>query len=150
MKIPVIAAGGAVTGQDVAELLKLGASGVQMGSRFAASEESNGADELKQFYLKMTKDDVVQIDSPVGYKGRAIRNPFAQLSLEGNAPKPIECDACLKHCSRSFCIIRALTRAQQGDVETGLVFTGSNMWKIKEILPVKEIFRRLKEEIDKI
>ena len=150
VKIPFIAAGGAVTGQDVAELLKLGASGVQMGSRFAASEESNGADELKQFYLKMTKDDVVQIDSPVGYKGRAIRNPFAQLSLEGNAPKPTECDACLKHCTRSFCIIRALTRAQQGDVETGLVFTGANMWKIKEILPVKEIFRRLKEEIAKI
>ena len=150
VQIPVIAAGGAVTGQDIAELLKLGASGVQMGSRFAASEESNGADELKQFYLKMTKDDVVQIDSPVGYKGRAIRNPFAQLSLEGNAPKPTECDSCLKHCSRSFCIIRALTRAQQGDVETGLVFTGANMWKIKEILPVKEIFRRLKEEIDKI
>ena len=150
VKIPVIAAGGAVTGQDVAELLKLGASGVQMGSRFAASEESNGADDLKQFYLKMTKDDVVQIDSPVGYKGRAIRNPFAQLSLEGKAPKPTECDACLKHCSRSFCIIRALTRAQQGDVETGLVFTGANMWKIKEILPVKEIFRRLKEEIAKI
>ena len=150
VQIPVIAAGGAVTGQDIAELLKLGASGVQMGSRFAASEESNGADELKQFYLKMTKDDVVQIDSPVGYKGRAIRNPFAQLSLEGNAPKPTECDACLKHCSRSFCIIRALTRAQQGDVETGLVFTGANMWKIKEILPVKEIFRRLKEEIAKI
>ena len=150
VQIPVIAAGGAVTGQDVAELLKLGASGVQMGSRFAASEESNGADELKQFYLKMTKDDVVQIDSPVGYKGRAIRNPFAQLSLEGNAPKPTECDSCLKHCSRSFCIIRALTRAQQGDVETGLVFTGANMWKIKEILPVKGIFRRLKEEIDKI
>ena len=150
VQIPVIAAGGAVTGQDIAELLKLGASGVQMGSRFAASEESNGADELKQFYLKMTKDDVVQIDSPVGYKGRAIRNPFAQLSLEGNAPKPTECDSCLKHCSRSFCIIRALTRAQQGDVETGLVFTGANMWKIKEILPVKEIFRRLKEEINKI
>ena len=150
VQIPVIAAGGAVTGQDIAELLKLGANGVQMGSRFAASEESNGADELKQFYLKMTKDDVVQIDSPVGYKGRAIRNPFAQLSLEGNAPKPTECDSCLKHCSRSFCIIRALTRAQQGDVETGLVFTGANMWKIKEILPVKEIFRRLKEEIDKI
>lgn len=150
VKIPIIAAGGAVNGQDIVDLLKLGASGVQMGSRFAASEESNGADDLKQFYLKMTKDDVVQIDSPVGYKGRAILNPFAKLALEGNAPKPTECDACLKHCTRSFCIIRALTRAQQGDVETGLVFTGANMWKIKEILPVKEIFRRLKEEIAKI
>jgi len=33
---------------------------------------------------------------------------------------------------------------------TGLVFTGANMWKIKEILPVKEIFRRIKEEVAKI
>ena len=149
VNIPVIA-GGAVCGSDVAELLKLGASGVQMGSRFAASEESNGAPALKEFYLKMTKEDVVQIDSPVGYKGRAIRNPFAQLSLENKAPKPTTCDLCLKHCTHSFCIIRALTRAQQGDVETGLVFTGANMWKIKEILPVKEIFRRIKDEISKI
>ena len=46
----------------------MGASGVQMGSRFAASEESNGAPQLKEFYLKMTKDDVIQIDSPVGFK----------------------------------------------------------------------------------
>ncbi|MEG0797928.1 MAG: nitronate monooxygenase [Acidaminococcaceae bacterium] len=150
VKIPVIAAGGAINGFDVAELIKMGASGVQMGSRFAASEESNGAPALKEFYLKMTKEDVVQIDSPVGYKGRAILNPFAALSLAGNAPKPIGCDACLKHCSRSFCIIKALTRAQQGDVETGLIFTGANMWKIKEILPVKEIFRRIKAEIAKI
>ena len=159
VNIPVIAAGGAVCGSDVAELLKLGASGVQMGTRIyltvttilrTASEESNGAPALKEFYLKMTKEDVVQIDSPVGYKGRAIRNPFAQLSLENKAPKPTTCDLCLKHCTHSFCIIRALTRAQQGDVETGLVFTGANMWKIKEILPVKEIFRRIKDEISKI
>ena len=72
----------------------------------------------------MTKEDVVQIDSPVGYKGRAILNPFAKQVLEGTQPRPRTCDNCLKQCSRSFCIIRALTRAQQGDVETGLVFTG--------------------------
>lgn len=150
VNIPVIAAGGAINGNDVAELIKLGASGVQMGSRFAASEESNGAVELKNFYLKMTQEDVVQIDSPVGYKGRAILNPFAQASLNNEAPRPKMCDSCLKKCSRSFCIIKALTRAQQGDVETGLVFTGANMWKIKEILPVKEIFRRIKEEVAKI
>lgn len=147
VKIPVIAAGGAITGQDVAELLHMGASGVQMGSRFAASEESNGAPALKEFYLKMTKDDVVQIDSPVGFKGRAVLSPFSKAILEGRAPAPERCDRCLKHCSRSFCIIRALTRAQQGDLETGLVFTGANMWKIKEILPVHEIFRRLKAEL---
>ena len=148
--IPVIAAGGATCGQDIVDLLNLGANGVQMGSRFAASEESNGARFLKEMYLKMVKEDVVQIDSPVGYKGRAIRSPFAQLSLEGRAPLPITCDACLKHCTHQFCIIRALSRAQQGDVETGLIFTGAHMWKIHEILPVKEIFRRIKEEVEAI
>ena len=147
VNIPVIAAGGATCGQDIVDLLNLGADGVQMGSRFAASEESNGARFLKEMYLRMVKEDVVQIDSPVGYKGRAIRSPFAQLSLEGRAPLPVTCDACLKHCTHQFSIIRALSRAQQGDVETGLIFTGANMWKIHEILPVKEIFRRIKEEV---
>ena len=147
VNIPVIAAGGATCGQDIVDLLNLGADGVQMGSRFAASEESNGARFLKEMYLRMVKEDVVQIDSPVGYKGRAIRSPFAQLSLEGRAPLPVTCDACLKHCAHQFCIIRALSRAQQGDVETGLIFTGAHMWKIHEILPVKEIFRRIKDEV---
>ena len=147
VNIPVIAAGGATCGQDIVDLLNLGADGVQMGSRFAASEESNGARFLKEMYLRMVKEDGVQIDSPVGYKGRAIRSPFAQLSLEGRAPLPVTCDACLKHCTHQFCIIRALSRAQQGDVETGLIFTGAHMWKIHEILPVKEIFRRIKDEV---
>lgn len=150
VKLPVIAAGGAICGEDVAELLKLGASGVQMGSRFAASEESNGAPALKEFYLKMKKEDVVQIDSPVGYKGRAILNPFAQSTLEDTCPRPTNCDLCLKKCTHRFCIIRALTRAQQGDVETGLVFTGANMWKIKSILPVKDIMDEIKETLEKI
>lgn len=148
--LPVVAAGGATCGKDIVELLRLGASGVQMGSRFAASEESNASRFLKGMYLKMKQEDVVQIDSPVGYKGRSIRSPFAQLSLEGRAPRPTVCDACLKHCTHQFCIIRALSRAQQGDAQTGLVFTGANMWKIHEILPVKEIFRRIIEEVEAI
>lgn len=151
VKVPVIAAGGAICGEDVAELLKMGASGVQMGSRFAASEESNGAPALKEFYLKMKKEDIVQIDSPVGYKGRAILNPFAQSTFDDDTcPKPKTCDLCLKKCTHRFCIIRALTRAQQGDVETGLVFTGANMWKIKSILPVKDIMNEIKETLEKI
>ena len=148
--LSVVAAGGATCGKDIVELLRLGASGVQMGSRFAASEESNASRFLKGMYLKMKQEDVVQIDSPVGYKGRSIRSPFAQLSLEGRAPRPTVCDACLKHCTHQFCIIRALSRAQQGDAKTGLVFTGANMWKIHEILPVKEIFRRIIEEVEAI
>lgn len=148
VKIPVIAAGGVINGRDIVEALKLGADGVQMGTRFMASEESNAAPALKEFYLKAKPEDVVIIKSPVGLPGRAVKNPFAAKILEGTADTPDTCDACLKHCERNFCIIKALIRAQQGDTETGLVFTGEYIHKIDAILPVKEIFARLLKEVE--
>jgi len=150
VSIPVIAAGGVMSGRDIAETILLGADGIQMGTRFAASEESNAAPALKEFYLKAKPEDVVIIHSPVGLPGRAIRNPFAKKILEGTAPTPCTCDACLKHCEKNFCIIKALIRAQQGDVETGLVFTGEYIHKIDEILPVKEIFARIIKEAEAV
>ena len=148
VKIPVIGAGGVMSGRDIVELIRLGANGVQMGIRFAASEESNAAPALKEFYLKAKPEDVVLINSPVGLPGQAVRNPFAEKILDGTVAKPDSCDACLKHCSQSFCIIKALSRAQQGDVETGLVFTGENIHKIDRIMPVKEIIANLVREAE--
>ena len=149
--IPVIGAGGVLHGEDVAEMLRLGANGVQMGSRFAASVESNGADQLKTVYLRANKpEDFVLAHSPVGLPGQAIRTPFSERILLGTAPKPETCDQCLKKCSHKYCIIRALTRAQQGDVETGLVFSGKRMMEIHDILPVKDIFANIKREMEAI
>ncbi|BBB93228.1 MAG TPA: nitronate monooxygenase [Methylomusa anaerophila] len=150
VNIPVIAAGGIMNGQDIAEVMKLGADGVQMGTRFAASEESNAAPALKEYYLKARPEDVVLIKSPVGMPARAIKNPFAEKILESTTDKSDNCIACLKHCTQNFCIIDALIRAQQGDVDTGLVFTGEYVHKIHEILPVKEIFARLIKEVEEI
>jgi NAD(P)H-dependent flavin oxidoreductase YrpB (nitropropane dioxygenase family) len=144
--IPVIAAGGVLHGQDVVDLIKMGASGVQMGSRFASSVEANSAPMLKEFYLKSKLEDVVVIHSPVGLPGRAVRNPFAERIMEGPVP-PTRCDNCLKECKHNFCIIRSLIRAQQGDVDTGLVFTGEYISRIKKILPVKDIFDQLLAEV---
>jgi NAD(P)H-dependent flavin oxidoreductase YrpB (nitropropane dioxygenase family) len=146
VKLPVIAAGGALSGQDVVDLINMGANGVQMGSRFAASEEANGAPALKEYYLKSKPEDVVVIHSPVGLPGRAVRTPFTAKVLEGPVP-PTVCDACLKACKHNFCIIRALIRAQQGDVETGLVFTGERLPTIKSIMSVHDIFEQLKAEV---
>ena len=149
--IPVIGAGGVLHGQDIAEMLRLGANGVQMGSRFAASVESNGSEELKKVYLRANKpEDFILIHSPVGLPGQAIRTPFSERILLGTAPKPETCDQCLKKCSHKYCIIRALTRAQQGDVETGLVFSGRRMMEIHDILPVKDIFANIKREMEAI
>lgn len=144
--IPVIAAGGVLHGQDVVDLIKMGASGVQMGSRFASSVEANSAPMLKEFYLKSKLEDIVVIHSPVGLPGRAVRNPFAERIMNGPVP-PTRCDNCLKACKHNFCIIRSLIRAQQGDVETGLVFTGEYISRIKQILPVKDIFDQLLAEV---
>jgi len=147
VKIPVIAAGGILSGKDIADILKMGANGVQMGSRFAASLESNGAPTLKEYYLKSQPEDVVVIHSPVGLPGRAVRTPFSKRVMEGNVP-PKGCDNCLKACKHNFCIVKALIRAQQGDLETGLVFTGEYMPHIKNILPVKEIIGNLVNEAE--
>ncbi|WP_370837112.1 NAD(P)H-dependent flavin oxidoreductase [Megasphaera sp.] len=149
--IPVIGAGGVLHGEDIAEMLRLGANGVQMGSRFAASVESNGSEELKKVYLRANKpEDYILVHSPVGLPGQAIRTPFSERILLGTAPKPETCDQCLKKCSHKYCIIRALTRAQQGDVETGLVFSGRRMMEIHDILPVKDIFANIKREMEAI
>ena len=149
--IPVIGAGGVLHGEDIAEMLRLGANGVQMGSRFAASVESNGSEELKKVYLRANKpEDFILVHSPVGLPGPAIRTPFSERILLGTAPKPETCDQCLKKCSHKYCIIRALTRAQQGDVETGLVFSGRRMMEIHDILPVKDIFANIKREMEAI
>lgn len=145
VKIPVIAAGGIVTGKEMAEAFRLGADGVQIGIRFAASEESNAAPNLKELYVKAQPDDIVLIDSPVGLPGRAIKNEFTERISKERIP-PRKCEKCLKECARNFCIMDALVKAQQGDLKNGLVFSGENIGEIKEILPVKEIIRSLLNE----
>ncbi|MCL6638974.1 MAG: nitronate monooxygenase [Firmicutes bacterium] len=146
VKLPVIAAGGIIDGKGIARMIKLGASGVQMATRFVLSVECAVADAFKQMYLKASADDVVIIKSPVGLPGRALRNAFTEKLRTGNQPKPEECSACLKHCSKDYCIIRALENSRTGLVEEGVVFSGINVFKIKEILSVQKIFEKLIEE----
>ena len=146
VKIPVIAAGGIVDGRDMAEMVKLGADGVQMATRFVLSEECSVADEYKQMYLNAREEDVIIIKSPVGLPGRALKNAFTELIKSGEVPEPEECNACLKNCSRDYCIFQALVNARNGKVDEGVVFTGQNVFKIKEILPVSVIFERLLAE----
>lgn len=149
VKIPVIAAGGIIDGVSIKEAMDLGADGVQMGTRFAASKESNASDEFKKMYLEAKPEDVVLIPSPVGYPGQSILNTFVKRLFNGENLKPDKCDNCLKKCSRAFCILGALNRSQQGDTVTGLVFSGSRVGEIKEIMSVKDIFKTLIRDWDK-
>ncbi len=78
MKIPVIAGGGVRSHADVERLMALGASGVQVGTKFVATEECDAAPAFKQAYLRSRKEDVQLIESPVGLAARAIRNSFLE------------------------------------------------------------------------
>ncbi len=148
VKIPVIAAGGVVDGSGIAKMIRMGASGVQMATRFVLSVECAVSDAFKQMYLKACADDVVIIKSPVGMPGRALRNIFSDKIRGGCAPQPEVCDGCLKECSREYCIIQALENSRLGRVDDGVVFCGKNVYKIKEILPVQKIFEKLVKEFD--
>ena len=148
VSIPVIAAGGIVDVQDLKEAFSLGADGVQMGIRFAASVEANGADSLKELYLKATREDIVLIDSPVGLLGRAIRNEFADSIINDTVEPPQACEGCLKKCRQNFCIMEALNNAQQGNLKYGLAFSGEYIEKITEILPAGEIVANLVKEYE--
>ncbi|MGI1658916.1 MAG: NAD(P)H-dependent flavin oxidoreductase [Desulfitobacterium sp.] len=147
VKIPVIGAGGVVDGKDVADVLRLGADGVQMGTRFALSTESSAAQEWKQHLIQAQDEDMVIVHSPVGLPGRGIRNPFTDALGEGKDMRRIGCDQCLKHCERNFCIMDRLIKAQQGDMNEGLVFSGAHYTRIKKVLSVHEIFENIREEI---
>jgi len=152
VKIPVVAAGGITTGQDICDMLKLGANGVQIATRFVLSEECNAAPEYKRRYQTAKKEDVVLISSPVGMPGRALRTAFVEKILSKNPPRPVGCDFCLKNCSLEYCIIQALLNSLHGDIENGIVFSGANVWKIKDrtIKPVKKIVQELVAEAEEV
>jgi len=150
VKIPVIGAGGVMNGQDVVEVLLLGADGVQMGTRFALSEESSAAPEWKAHLINAHEDDMVIIHSPVGLSGRAIRNCFTDKLLGKKDVRPRKCDGCLKECRANFCIMDRLNKAQQGNIEEGLVFSGANYGQAKKVLSVHQIFENIKAEIKRV
>lgn len=144
--IPVIGAGGIVTGADIKRVLDAGASGVQMGSRFAATVESSAPQAFKQMYVDATEDDIVLVKSPVGLPGRALRNPFQERAARGDYPARPTCVNCLKQCGHEYCIIDELLLAQGGDVQNGLVFAGSAAARIHDIPNVADLMVRLQRE----
>ncbi len=145
VNIPVIAAGGIMEAIDIKEMLELGADGVQMGTRFAASEESNASPEFKDSYVRATGEDIGIISSPVGLPGRGIVNNFARSIAGGNKREIGRCYQCLKRCSHQYCIMEALNNAHRGgNSRAALFFSGTGVGQIKEILSVQEIFKNLK------
>lgn len=147
-EVPVIAAGGIWDRADLEHALAEGADGVQMASRFVCTEECDAAPEFKQAYLNARQEDIGLLMSPAGLPGRAILTNTPNIRQYDLDHHTVCRMGCLKKCSykesgERFCIVTALDRAQRGDVETGLVFCGTNAWKADRITTVQAIFDEL-------
>ncbi|MEG1762469.1 MAG: nitronate monooxygenase [Bacteroidales bacterium] len=150
-KIPVIAAGGIYTGEDIYKIMALGASGVQMGTRFVTTDECDASVEFKNTYMNANEKDIVLIKSPVGMPGRAIESVFIQQVNLGNKQPKICPFHCIKTCDISkspYCIMLALYNAFKGNFNLGYAFAGTNAYKAKAIQSVKETFYTLSVEFD--
>ncbi len=149
--IPVIAAGGVYSGEDIHKFLGLGAAGVQMGTRFVATHECDADERFKQTYLDATEDDVTIIKSPVGMPGRALRNKFVDAMRDGSK-KPFKCVFhCVSTCEQEktpYCIASALINAMKGNLERGFAFCGANAPRVDKILSVNELIESLRREFD--
>ena len=143
--IPVFAAGGVYTREDIAALLNIGASGVQMATRFIATTECDADLAFKQKIVNARKEDITLVASPAGLPGRAVMTAFMRNALKGRiAPK--HCIGCMKPCvpaSTPYCISDALVHSVEGDVENGLVFAGANAWRVTDIVSVHDLMAEL-------
>jgi NAD(P)H-dependent flavin oxidoreductase YrpB (nitropropane dioxygenase family) len=145
-KIPMIAAGGIYSSQDVEKIMKIGYDGVQMATRFVTTEECDADFNFKNEYLKSENKDIDIIDSPVGLPGRAITNEFLNNVEEGIKPKIKKCVDCIKKCNykdTKFCISQALINSVKGNIDEGLVFAGENAYKSKKIEKVADVVKEL-------
>lgn len=150
--IPVIAAGGIYTGEDMLKIMELGADGVQMGTRFVTTEECDASEVFKQTYIDAHEEDIQIIKSPVGMPGRAIFSNFIQKIKDGKKQPKVCPFNCIKTCDISkspYCIISALYNAFKGNMDKGYAFAGANAFKADRIMSVKETFRSLLDEFNK-
>lgn len=148
-EVPIIAAGGIFSGGDIAEFMAMGAAGVQLGTRFVATEECDASQKFKDLYVSSVADDVVILNSPVGLPGRAIRNAFTE-AVSGGEKRPVRCPyKCIVTCEGEdspYCIANALLNARVGKFDRGFAFAGANVTRVKEIVTVQELMDSLVEE----
>ena len=144
-EVPTVFAGGVYDRADIDHYMGLGCAGVQMSTRFVATDECDANDGFKQAYIQAKKEDIAIVQSPVGMPGRALNNEFIK-GLQHGAPKINKCHTCITGCdprSTPYCITQALINSVKGLTNDGLIFCGANVDRVKEMSTVKKIMKEL-------
>lgn len=151
LSIPVVAAGGIATGEQIAAALLLGASAVQIGTRFIASREAKVSEAYKQAILNAEPEDIVLTKKISGTPAAVIRTPF--IEKQGTELNPLESlmlrSPRLKkyaRLARHYLGQRALAQAAVGTTWKEVWSAGQGVGLIEEVLPAAEIVRQLVAE----
>jgi len=160
---PVIVAGGIYSHDDIVRFIRLGADGVQMGTRFLPTEESSATDEYKQAVIDSREGDVLVANrpgSPCGLPFRVLKNSPMFVSSLAGLRKP-KCDkgylllkdgqGVYSQCTAkennevSFCICNGLLSSggYNSDFEEPLYTAGASAWKVKKTVSVKDLMEEL-------
>lgn len=160
-EIPLIAAGGIRSYEDIQRVQRLGAAGVQMGTPFAVTQEGDAHPEFKRILAEARDEDMVEFTSVAGLPARAVATPWlkAYLKIESKlqavAHVKNRCTKafdCLAQCGLrdgltgwgQFCIDNQLAAAMRGDVKKGLFFRGVGA------LPFGEQIRSVRDLMDRM
>ncbi len=160
-QIPLIAAGGIRTHEDIQRLQALGADGVQLGTPFAVTEECDAHPNFKKVLAEAKTEDLVTFTSVAGLPARAVATPWLKNylkfedKLKSVARQKSRCTMlfdCLAQCGLrdgkrdwgQFCIDTQLAAALRGDIKKGLFFSGSGALPFgNQIRSVRELLERL-------
>lgn len=144
VKIPVVVAGGIVDGRGLAAALIMGGEGVQMGTRFLASQECQVHPNFKKRLLEAVDTDSVVTGYSRGHGVRGLKNEFTEkyLALERSGAPQEVLDRLATGTNR--------LAAVEGDIVNGLVQAGQSLTPITEILPVQEIMETIIKEAREI
>ncbi len=140
LNIPVIAAGGIADGRQIAACMALGASGVQIGTLFAASVESSAHEIYKKMVVEASDNGTVLGLKKIGM-ARMIKNPFTQRVLEAETNGASKEEMAELHGRK-----REMLGIFEGNFEEGMLEAGQSSGLVKEVLPVSEIFSKLLRE----
>lgn len=142
LQIPLIAAGGIATGKGMLAVMTLGADGVQLGSRFVASEEASSHQAFKQMVVDSKEGDT-QLTLKELAPVRMLKNKFYESVVELYATNPTKEDL-IKHLGRA----RAKRGMFEGDLEEGELEIGQIAGLIHEVKPVSEIVKDIISEFE--
>lgn len=145
VSIPVIAAGGIADGRGMAASFMLGAEGVQIGTRFLASEECQIHPTFKELVIKAKDTDSVVTGRYTGHPCRNVKTKFAKKLANG------EKDGTLSPEEFESLTVGALRRAVvEGDLESGSFLCGAIAGMINEIKPCADIVKEINDGAEKL